>query len=196
METSDKHQAILQAAGKIFGTKGYHATKVEEIAEAAGVGKGTVYLYFKDKNNLLLEVTRFHFRTYIELIEQEMDKHDSARDKLRAYVHSHMSHFPELIKFNKLNFEHLLKQRAKEETGDRNLGEYHQTFFRMIEELVRYGIERGEFQPVDATHGAMMIWGTLHAYVMRVMFSDLATDELTPQKADALIDLILNGLGS
>ncbi|MET3209221.1 UNVERIFIED_CONTAM: AcrR family transcriptional regulator [Paenibacillus sp. PvR008] len=54
----DKYEAILDAAYTIFGTKGFYESKISEIAEQAGVAKGTVYLYFKSKEQLFTAVTR------------------------------------------------------------------------------------------------------------------------------------------
>ena len=48
----DKHQLILAAAADIFAAQGFYQATIEQIADAAGVGKGTVYLYFKSKKGL------------------------------------------------------------------------------------------------------------------------------------------------
>lgn len=56
--SSDKHTAILDAAYSLFGSKGFYETKMSEVAEQAGIAKGTVYLYFKSKEELFTAVTR------------------------------------------------------------------------------------------------------------------------------------------
>lgn len=54
----DKHAAILDAAYELFGSGGFYETKMSEVAERAGIAKGTVYLYFKSKEELFMAVTR------------------------------------------------------------------------------------------------------------------------------------------
>src|ERR1700721_2745802 len=53
---SDKRERILQAAIRVFAKKGFHATRVSEVAKAAGVADGTIYLYFKSKDELLVSL--------------------------------------------------------------------------------------------------------------------------------------------
>jgi AcrR family transcriptional regulator len=53
-----RREDILRAAREVFASKGYHSAKVDDIAKAAGVGKGTVYLYFPDKRSLISELLR------------------------------------------------------------------------------------------------------------------------------------------
>ena len=55
----DKRLRIIEAAVIVFSRKGFHRAKVEEIAEVAGVGKGTVYEYFKSKKELFLEMVLY-----------------------------------------------------------------------------------------------------------------------------------------
>ncbi|MDP6931179.1 MAG: helix-turn-helix domain-containing protein, partial [Planctomycetota bacterium] len=52
--TKDKEERILQAAVRLFGRKGYHASSIADIADEAGVAAGTIYLYFKRKEDLLV----------------------------------------------------------------------------------------------------------------------------------------------
>src|SRR4029077_18593957 len=54
--TDDKRQRILQAAVKVFARKGYHGAKVSEIARRADVADGTIYLYFRNKEDILVSL--------------------------------------------------------------------------------------------------------------------------------------------
>ena len=55
-ERADKHELILDAAIRVFAEKGFHAARISDVAEAAGVADGTIYLYFKNKDDLLLSI--------------------------------------------------------------------------------------------------------------------------------------------
>ncbi|HHY38755.1 MAG TPA: TetR/AcrR family transcriptional regulator [Clostridia bacterium] len=64
-----KRQQIMSAAVDVFSRKGYHGTRMEEVADLAGVAKGTVYLYFPSKEALLREIVRAAVETYVSDIE-------------------------------------------------------------------------------------------------------------------------------
>ena len=73
-KSDDKRQRILQAAARVFARKGYHGARVSEIARRAEVADGTIYLYFRDKEDILVslfdEVMREHLRRAHEEIER------------------------------------------------------------------------------------------------------------------------------
>ncbi len=92
-----KREDILLAARAVFSQKGYHQTTVEEIAERAGVAKGTVYLYFPSKANLLLECLRQIFEALSAKMRQivadnETKEQVSATDILRQTVAAYLDH--------------------------------------------------------------------------------------------------------
>ena len=180
MDSVDKRQAILEAAGKQFGMFGFHDTKMEAIAEAAGVAKGTVYLYFKDKNALLFEVVRYNIQRYLDRVRQEIEPYQLAQDKLRAYGRIHISHFSEMLQFNKLNFEQLIKARKAE--------------LQLLEGIILYGIERGEFREVNATDAAIIVVGSLHTYIHSLALGSVERQQ-GDEQADSLIDLLIGGFG-
>lgn len=69
-ERTEKEIAIILAASEVFSEKGFYQTTVEEVAKKAGIGKGTIYLYFKDKEDLFSEMLSYHFCE----LSQEMDR--------------------------------------------------------------------------------------------------------------------------
>lgn len=86
----DKRQLILEAAADIFAASGFHQATIEQIAEAAGVGKGTVYLYFKSKQGLfdalLLESLRRVLQQTKAVVEAPVDP----IERIRRLVHLHL----------------------------------------------------------------------------------------------------------
>jgi AcrR family transcriptional regulator len=77
---------ILAAARKVFGRKGFASATVDEIAEAAGVAKGTVYLYFKSKREIYLAALRLGWAGAVEEIRHSVEAAPGARAKLRAFI--------------------------------------------------------------------------------------------------------------
>src|SRR5580765_6927458 len=77
---------ILRAAEIVFASKGYHTASIEEIASEAEYGTGTVYLYFKDKETLYIELFEEKVRDLIQFIRERIDKVDSPEAALRHFI--------------------------------------------------------------------------------------------------------------
>jgi TetR/AcrR family fatty acid metabolism transcriptional regulator len=82
----DKRERILQAAVKIFAQSGFHATRVSEIAKAAGVADGTIYLYFESKEELLFSLFEDRIDKLLTFMRDELPKQPDAPARLRAVI--------------------------------------------------------------------------------------------------------------
>jgi TetR/AcrR family transcriptional regulator, fatty acid metabolism regulator protein len=82
----DKRERILRAAVRVFAKKGFHATRVSEIAKAAGVADGTIYLYFESKDELLVSLFEDCVERLLAFLRAELPRSTSAADKLRRIV--------------------------------------------------------------------------------------------------------------
>jgi TetR/AcrR family fatty acid metabolism transcriptional regulator len=86
----DKREAILKAAVKIFAKKGYFNSKVSDIASEAGIADGTVYLYFKSKDEVLRSVFDRTMEDFISEGRAELVKISSPAEKLKWLAHFHL----------------------------------------------------------------------------------------------------------
>ena len=77
-----KREIILAKAADLFFNKGYYPTKMEEIAHAAGIGKGTIYEYFSSKKDLFTEMIVWGTDLYMNYLQKEMMKVDTLKEKL------------------------------------------------------------------------------------------------------------------
>jgi TetR/AcrR family fatty acid metabolism transcriptional regulator len=82
----DKRARILDAAVRVFARKGFHATRVSEVAKAAGVADGTIYLYFKSKDALLVSLFEHHVQRLLSFLQQDLPHATSSAAKLRRIV--------------------------------------------------------------------------------------------------------------
>jgi TetR/AcrR family fatty acid metabolism transcriptional regulator len=82
----DKRDRILKAAVKVFARNGFHATRVSEVAKAAGVADGTIYLYFKSKEELLVSLFEDRVSKLLAFMEESLPKLPSAPERLRAVI--------------------------------------------------------------------------------------------------------------
>ncbi len=82
----DKRERILDAAVRVFAKSGFHATRVSEVAKAAGVADGTIYLYFRSKDELLVSLFEDRVERLLAFMARELPKRPDARERLRAVI--------------------------------------------------------------------------------------------------------------
>src|SRR5438876_2361735 len=87
---TSKRERILRAAIDVFARSGYFNAKVSEIAKAAGVADGTIYLYFDGKEDLLVNIFRDHTRNYLQSLEQDLAHVRRAEDRIRIAIRHHL----------------------------------------------------------------------------------------------------------
>src|SRR5438874_12457812 len=87
---SDKRGIILRAATKVFARNGYFNSKVADIARAAGVADGTVYLYFKSKEEILRSIFDRNTTEAVAAGREELAKIGDPREKLRRIARHHL----------------------------------------------------------------------------------------------------------
>src|SRR5690242_2509342 len=87
----DKRERILDAAEHVFAAHGFFAAKVSEIAKEAGVADGTIYLYFKNKDDLLISLFESRMERVNAHLAHETGKHKAPRAKLDAFIRAYLA---------------------------------------------------------------------------------------------------------
>ena len=145
-EDPGKRQAILDEAIRTFAELGFRGTDVQVIADRAGVGKGTVYRYFRSKDELF-------WTTTLEVILR-MDRHlfaamegvEGACNKLRASAIAHAKFF----EANPSYLELIIQDRAEfHGSRPKSHDEHHKNMLDRVSVILRQGIEAGELRPID-----------------------------------------------
>ena len=85
-----KRDRILRAAIKIFSQKGFFNSKVSDIAQAAGVADGTIYLYFKNKDDLLISLFEEKMAEVVADVRERVAEEDGALSRLKIFIENHM----------------------------------------------------------------------------------------------------------
>jgi AcrR family transcriptional regulator len=140
---------IVAAALRLFAERGYGATKLEDVAKAAGISKGTVYLYFATKEDLFQEVVRRELLPTLEAFEAAVATHtgptaDLFRMMIRRaqqVMETDVSGIPKLVLTESGNFPELARFYADNVVA-RGL--------RLFDTILRRGVERGEFRDIRA----------------------------------------------
>lgn len=142
--SSDKRTRILDAAVTVFADRGFFQSRVSDVADAAGVAGGTIYLYFKSKDDLLISLFEDRMDGIIRHVNDALSTAETASDRLQIFVQKHLmmvEQHPELAEV--LIVE--LRQSAKfmREYTPIKFVEY----LDIIEQIVRDGVAAGKFRP-------------------------------------------------
>lgn len=87
---SEKYQKIIQAATKVFAEKGFYNSKVSDVAKEAQVADGTIYLYFKNKDDLLISIFEDSMDHFTASVQEEMSLAQGPVDRLKRFIRLHL----------------------------------------------------------------------------------------------------------
>lgn len=186
----DKREAILRAAVKIFARKGYFNSKVSDIASEAGIADGTVYLYFKSKDEVLKSVFDRTMSDFISEGREELSKISDPEDKLQWLAHFHLRKLG-ADRNLAIVFQVELRGSTKfmEEFSEKGFREYLDVIKKVIEEGQRKNSFRKDINPITA---AKIFYGALDEMVTNWILSKKSYP-LEPF-ADEVIKLFMGGI--
>lgn len=145
----DKRQQILKAAVRVFAETGFHRSRVSDIARAAKVADGTIYLYFKSKDDILISIFEEAMEEMITAAKQVISETEGPLDQLRALAALHMRNVEERRYTSKvLQVELRLSSTFMKEYEPVRLKEYMNVLGQVIEEGQRRGVIRAGVNPV------------------------------------------------
>lgn len=187
---SEKYQRILDAALAVFAEKGFFVSRVSDIANRANVADGTVYLYFKNKDEILASAINTAFDGFMSRARTELAKLTSPTDRLRRLAYLHL----EALGSNRnlaVVFQMELRQstRSLSEFSHKHLVEY----FTLVREAINEGKASGVFRPeMPEKIAANCFFGAIDEMVTSWVLSE--KDYPLANATDPLIDILLNGM--
>jgi TetR/AcrR family transcriptional regulator, fatty acid metabolism regulator protein len=141
---NEKYQKIIDAAIKVFAKKGFFHAKVADVAKQADVADGTIYLYFKNKDDLLISIFENSMDNFLSQAKKTIDTKESIKDKLKAFLTLHLTL---LEKNQKLATVLQLELRSSHKFMTEYKAEKFFQYLRLIEELIIEGQQQGLFKP-------------------------------------------------
>ena len=192
-EKENRKNTILKAARKLFFDKGFKQVTVESIAKKAELSKGSVYLYFKSKEEiythiLLNDIDKFH-----KVIGGLMEESKSASEMLLALAHIYAGFFlndRELFRIM-MNYMLNINHMNLPEDLDHQIVKATNKTVDIIEEIFRMGIASGEFPPyIDLRQKRNAIWGLLNGAISLHLFT--GSEEKREERIRATIQTGVN----
>ncbi|MEZ4392177.1 MAG: TetR/AcrR family transcriptional regulator [Polyangiales bacterium] len=187
----DKRERILRGAVKVFAKKGFYASRVNEIARAAGVADGTIYLYFKSKDDVLTSLFEDRIVRLIGLLRAEVERSVGAEQRVRRLIEFQLEllegerDLAEVITVNLRQSTRLLKQY-----GTRRFVEYLDLMAQVVADGQRAGELREDVSPRIM---ARVIFGALDGIAMTWALGNAESGGLK-RAGSQLADVLLHGL--
>jgi TetR/AcrR family fatty acid metabolism transcriptional regulator len=191
--TADKRRLILDAAVRVFARQGFHACRVADIADEAGVAYGLVYHYFASKDEILDTLFLERWNVMLETIRAVDSEAIPVRDKLEAiasFIVDSYRHDPDLMKVIIVEVT-----RAANSFGQTHLGQIREAY-ELIGEIVVKAQNEGVFRPeIDAQFAAMAFYGAIEQMLTGWIFGLLPQGEEQFERAKWLVlETVCGGL--
>jgi AcrR family transcriptional regulator len=182
---ADKRRLILDAAVRVFARQGFHACRVSDIADDAGVAYGLVYHYFASKDEVLDTLFLERWNVMLELIREVDSRPLQAREKLgeiASFIVDSYRHDPDLMKVIIVEVT-----RAANSFGQTHLAEIREAY-QLIGEIVTRAQAEGSFKPqIDSRFAAMAFYGAIEQLLTGWIFGLLPQGEAELERAKWLV---------
>ena len=192
---AERPQEIIEAAFLEFSRNGYAVTTLDQVAERAGVTKGTIYVYFENKEHLFISMVREAVKATMDTVEDMFERHDgSTADLLREQF--------------SFIYDHIVQDRRRREVvrmliaeasrfpalADRYYEEIHRPCSELLKQAIQRGIDRGEIRKSAVIDCPQVIIAPIALVDLWMMMYDDRQPLDLKAYFDAHLDMVLNGL--
>ena len=186
-----KKLVVIEAAARVFAERGFHGATTQDIAEAMGIQQGSLYYYFKSKEQALQEVCEYGFDNYVERMKKICVKDQPFEAKMLAIVTSHLSQYSQTDNALKVHNEQRLFLPKQRRVRIKELGS---TYRELLEQVLRDAISIGVLRAdIDTHFVAYSIIGICNAWGANLSRdSDLKLFETIEQCSDLILYGTLN----
>jgi TetR/AcrR family transcriptional regulator, fatty acid metabolism regulator protein len=185
----DKYHLILEAAISVIAREGFFNSTVSKIARAAGVADGTIYLYFKNKNDILLHFFNYKTRLVFDEFRKEVDKGNDARTRLYNLIRAHLREFQK-----DRNMAFVFQAEARQiRYFELHIKDITNMYFDLVGEIVLLGQQEGVFRrDMELNLVKRFILGAVDEVINNWLHTADTYD--LESKADGLVELFLHGI--
>jgi TetR/AcrR family fatty acid metabolism transcriptional regulator len=190
-DKADKRDAILRAAIETFAARGFFNAQVADVARTAGVAAGTVYLYFRGKDDLLISIFERTMKDAIEAGRRSLDGRSQPLDRLREIARLHLDR---LGRDRDLAIVFQVELRQSTKFMERFSATFLREYLGIIRDVIAEGQAKGVFRKqINPTLAAKALFGVLDEMATNWILSRRKYSLVA--ETDAVIDLFVGGLG-
>ena len=189
---NNKYHLILEAAVKVFARQGFYQSTVAQIAKEAGVADGTIYLYFKNKDDIQVQFFSYRTRQVFERFRSEVNKAENSLDKLRNLVRRHLTEFQ---RDRDMAVVYQVETHQNSRLAESQIREMSVMYQELVSEIVELGQQEGNIRK-DVYVGLVkrFILGAVDEVINTWLHSEKEYDLVS--MADPLVDLFVRGIGA
>lgn len=189
---ADKRTLITEAAVEVFADKGFHQARISDIAKRAGVADGTIYLYFKNKEDLLLSIFEQKMDELLAGLGTVLAPVEDPVERIRCFARFHFQQVREHRSAAEVLLVELrLSNKFLKEYRPEKLWAYLGVFGQIVREGQATGLFRSE---VDPFVGMWAFFGALDELAMQWVLSKRADRVSLESAADQVADVFVRGL--
>ncbi len=181
---------ILTKALRLFSSRGYHATSVREICEAAGVTKPTLYHFFGSKEGVYRALVDGALEDFKERLTIALSRAGSAEERLKRMARLYFEggqRNPDLMRF----IFGVIHNNQRTSAPPTDFARFYQDVVKMVSGCVEEGVLRGELERGPGELRMLLLMGTLGEALCGYLI--VGRPDITPALADRLVELVLQG---
>ncbi len=179
--TGEKYSAIIEAAVKVIAENGFHNSQVSKIAREAGVADGTIYLYFQNKEDVLISLFKIKMGDFTTGARQVLKQMENPYEKLAKLI---SMHFSMLEADRNLALVLQIQLRQSDALIRAGIAAPLKEYFNIIEEIIEHGIKAGFFRDdINKKLTRQIIFGAMDEVVTSWVMSQRnykLTDQIEP----------------
>lgn len=192
-EKEARKKDILEAALHLFAEKDFHEVTVDEIAERVGLSKGTLYLYFENKENLFFSIIQEKTSVLFSRLQSAIQSEAPYLKRLENVIQSYLSFFEEHRHYFKII--HSEESRMEDRHRDRFKSHMVKSFYdyeNLFQKFVIEGQKQGIFRKIPPETITNALRGLLNSFTFQCIF--LGSKDSLAGETPHVLDLFLNGV--
>jgi TetR/AcrR family fatty acid metabolism transcriptional regulator len=189
---NDKYHRILEAAVSVFAEQGFFQSTIAQIAKEAGVADGTIYLYFKNKDDILVQFFSYKTKQVFDRFREAVNQGRTSDEKLRNLIRRHLEEFQQDLNM-------AVVYQSETHRNNRQVEEQIKEMSKMYMDIVSEIVEQGQ---AEGTVRKDLYVGLVKRFIIGAVDEVINTwihaggkYDLTSM-ADPLVDLFINGIGN
>lgn len=173
--SEERKTQILDAARDSFTERGFHNTRMADIAEASGLSKGALYWYFESKDAIILSLLKKVFEPELRDLQSLLDDDRSAEERLLSYTQRAAEDMQDMLKWMPLIYEFLVLA-FRRDLIKKFISSFYKKNVELLESLIQQGIDSGEFQATSARDAAIAVGSIIEGTLMLWMYDPSEID--------------------
>jgi AcrR family transcriptional regulator len=173
--SDERKYQILNAAEQAFTKKGLDQTRMDDIAEETGLSKGTLYLYFKSKDELIIAILDRIFEGVFKQLDARKDNNLSAAEAISQFTEEAIRDYKMMLRLMPIAYE-FLALAFRNKTVQKALKQYFRHYMDVLVPIIQRGIDSGEFRQVDAQEVAIAAGAIYEGTVLLWVYDNSLVD--------------------